>query len=128
MNDKKQMLENNLIIECINNNLNNTTCDHIDMEEIFVVFQKYWKKKRKWLIKLSNTHNQNIANSLPNNLYSTIEIDNTITIIQELEKYIKCSLENERSQWDKDQINKFINRRDDNLKNNNKRMLNSILE
>ncbi|PKY33742.1 DNase I-like protein, partial [Rhizophagus irregularis] len=128
MNDKKQIIDNHSVIEWINSNLNKISCDQIDMNEISFIFQKFWRRKRKWLIKLSKIHNLNIVDSLPHNLENITEIDIIISIIQQLEKHIKGSLIKDRSQWDKDQINKFINRRDDDIKNNNKRMLNSILE
>ncbi|CAB5192257.1 unnamed protein product [Rhizophagus irregularis] len=126
--DKKQILINRLEVGRINDTLNRTSNDFVKMEEIFFVFRKHWTKKRKWLIKISNIYETNIATLLPNDLNNIDDIDRTLPIIINLEDHIKKILNEDRSQWDKEQINKFINRRDDDLKNNNKRMLNSILE
>lgn len=114
-------------VERINKDLNIISRDYVDMEKFFFIFQKHWTKKRKWLIKLSNVHKINIIILLPISLHNSDDIDRVIPIIKSLEDHIKRVLDEERSQWDKGQINKFNNRRDDDLKNN-KRMLNSILE
>ncbi|PKK76468.1 hypothetical protein RhiirC2_772486 [Rhizophagus irregularis] len=113
----------------VNNTLNQNENDYIDLKDIFDAFNKHWKYKRKWLIKLLKLYRLLLNwNMRPFLLDTDIELNRIISLITQLEHAINKQLHLDRSTWDTEQITKFINKRDDNIKNNNKRMLNSILE
>ncbi|PKY53911.1 DNase I-like protein [Rhizophagus irregularis] len=128
LKDKVSVLENKNNFLEVNNNLNQDQQDPIDLKEILDVFNKHWKHKRKWLTKLLRFNNIVPINALPLVLDTVLELDRIISFINQLEGLINKQLTLDRSTWDTEQIKKFINRRDDDIKTNNKRMLNSILE
>ncbi|CAG8772806.1 5219_t:CDS:2, partial [Rhizophagus irregularis] len=99
LRDKVSIIENRNNFINVNNTLNQNESDNIDLKEILEIFDKHWKYKRKWLSKLLQFNN--------------------IVPIQPLPLILDT---------DSEQIKKFIERRDDDIKTNNKRMLNSILE
>ncbi|CAB4435335.1 unnamed protein product [Rhizophagus irregularis] len=109
-------------------NQNQPLQEQIDLKDIIEAFNKHWKCKRKWLSKLLRLNNMTPVNPLPLFLDTIAELDKIISSINQLEILINKQLISDRSKWDTEQIKKFIDRRDDDIKTNNKRMLNSILE
>ncbi|CAB4487308.1 unnamed protein product [Rhizophagus irregularis] len=128
LRDKVSIIENRNNFININNTLNQNERDNIDLKEIFEIFNKHWKYKRKWLSKLLQTNNIAPIQPLPLILDTIVELERILSFINQLETTINKQLLLDRSAWDSEQIKKFIERRDDDIKINNKRMLNSILE
>ncbi|RGB42207.1 hypothetical protein C1646_751245 [Rhizophagus diaphanus] len=115
-------------LDSLNNDLNIQYNTAISIENISDVYKKHWKKKRKWLIKLYKIYNDNSVVNIPIELTTQEQLQGIISIISNLSNMIKNQLEKDRSSWDVEQITKFVERRNDDIKNNNSRMLNSIFE
>ncbi|PKK55454.1 hypothetical protein RhiirC2_802339 [Rhizophagus irregularis] len=128
LKDHDSILKNKNEFLDVNNTLNQTEKDYVDLKDILVAFNKHWKCKRKWLTKLVGSQRIVLIHPFPLLLETETELDRIITVIIQLEQAINKQLHLDRSTWDTEQITKFINRQDDDIKNNNKRMLNSILE
>ncbi|CAB5181197.1 unnamed protein product [Rhizophagus irregularis] len=128
LRDKVSIIENRNNFINVNNILNQNERDNIDLKEILEIFDKHWKYKRKWLSKLLQFNNIVPIQPLPLILDTVVELERILSFINQLETTINKQLLLDRSAWDSEQIKKFIERRDDDIKTNNKRMLNSILE
>ncbi|PKC65442.1 DNase I-like protein [Rhizophagus irregularis] len=128
LRDKVSIIENRNNFINVNNTLNQNERDNIDLKEILEIFDKHWKYKRKWLSKLLQFNNIVPIQPLPLILDTVVELERILSFINQLETAINKQLLLDRSAWDSEQIKKFIERRDDDIKTNNKRMLNSILE
>ncbi|PKY55775.1 hypothetical protein RhiirA4_475469 [Rhizophagus irregularis] len=126
--DNKSLKVDQQLYEKINEELNKKEKDFIKLDDVNEVFHKYWKKKRKWLQKLLRINDIKSMPILPIIINGQEQFDETLSTITFLITHIKSQLEKERSKWDTEQITKFINRRDEDITYNNRRMLNSILE
>ncbi|CAB4427837.1 unnamed protein product [Rhizophagus irregularis] len=92
-------------------------------------FNHHWRRKSNWVIKLFAIYNIRHSLSIFNDILNdTSDIESACFHVKNLISHIDKELTKERSAWDKQQIEYFINRRNDDIKSNQKRALNSILE
>ncbi|CAB4438231.1 unnamed protein product [Rhizophagus irregularis] len=92
-------------------------------------FDRLWARKSNWVIKLFHQYKINHSLILLNHTLNTSSEVEEITInISNLIMHIETLIHKERKEWDVKQIEYFINRRNEDIKLNQKRALNSILE
>ncbi|CAB5168428.1 unnamed protein product [Rhizophagus irregularis] len=92
-------------------------------------FDRHWRRKSNWLIKLFHQYNvQNGIALYSQTLNSVEELESVHINIVNLIDHVNNEIVKERNAWDVQQIEYFINRQNEDLKTNQKRALNSILE
>lgn len=91
-------------------------------------FTVHWNRKHKWLLNTIISYASTLPIFLPKTLNSSSEIQTVIMVLKDTISSIQILITKDRTDWNLSQITKFIDRRNDDLKVNQTRMLNSILE
>ncbi|CAG8687824.1 18884_t:CDS:2, partial [Rhizophagus irregularis] len=128
INSLESLLKNGLFLlsQEFSNEFSATTTEK---NELLLNFNHLWRRKSKWIIKIFHMYKILYSIHLFNNSLNSYEdIEHVLINICNLKHHITELIKKERSDWDLQQINFFINRRNDDIKNNQKRALNSILE
>ncbi|PKY58895.1 hypothetical protein RhiirA4_481196 [Rhizophagus irregularis] len=124
LNSHIALLKERLCLFQTTNNNNLKGNNNLNTLDLIITFNHHWDRKKMWIIKLLNEQTIQFDHTNFNQIISNIDqVDYAIYTIKNLIQHIKAKLSKEKSAWDLNQIQHYIERRNDDLKSNQKRML-----